>query len=218
MGYYVSTALQCTNPELIASGSTFNVEWSNELMGIKNGITSYHCRKEFLNEAIKELSKMHPDATFTGKTWIADNYSEFRKYTVIIKDGVESVVDLEPGYTYLSESIDDEEYEQLLEDFKIHLNAYIKRIDIFNKVSEEGFKYDFLNDNPDSNGFSSYYTITWENDVHKFVATKRYRSLVKIHYERKDGKELKYKKFNGFDSEANNSIDGNECDYKNLPF
>lgn len=212
MGNYIRTDLQCTNPELIASGSTFNHEWSYELMRIKNGITSYHCRKQYLNEAVKELSKLHPDETFTGKTWIDDNFEEFRKYTVIIKDGVESVVDVEPGYTYLSEPIDDEEYERLLEDFKIHLDAYLKRIDIFNKDSEDGFEYDFLNDRPDSNGFSSYYTINWENDVHKFVAIKRYLSLITIHYERKDGKALKYKQIKGFVSEANDSVDENDYD------
>jgi len=192
MGYYVRTDLQCTNPELISSGSTFYNEWSHELMGIENGITSYYCRKQYLNEAVKELSKLHPEETFTGKTWVDDNFEDFRKYTVIIKEGEESVVDMEPGYTYISEPIDDEDYERLIKDFKIHLDAYIKRIDIFNKDSEVGFEYDFLNDKPDSNGFSSYYTIVWENDVHKFVATKRFNSLITIHYERKDGKKLKH--------------------------
>ena len=184
MGYYVRTDLKCTNPELISTGSTFNQEWSHELQEIKNGITSYCSRKQYLNDAVKELSKLHPAETFTGRTWIDDNFEEYRIYTAIIRNGIESIVDVEPGYTFLFPPIDDEEYHGLIEGFKKHVDNYLKRIDLFHENSERGFEYDFLNDKVDDNGFKSYYTITWGNDKHIFTAKRRYPSLVIVDYKR----------------------------------
>ena len=191
MGYYVRTDLKCTNPELISSGSTFNEEWSHELKEIKNGVTSYCCKKQYLNDAVKELSKSHPTETFTGRTWINDNILEYRIYTAIIKNGIESIVDVEPGYSFLFPPIDDEEYQSLIEEFKKHVDNYLKRIDLFHKGSDQGFEYNFLNDKVDDNGFKSYYTITWGNDKHIFTATRRYPSLVMVDYQRKISKDAK---------------------------
>jgi hypothetical protein len=43
----------------------------------------------------------------------------------------------------------------------------------------------------DVDGFKSYFTVTWENDEHKFTATKRFTSLVMVSYYKKPPKKEK---------------------------
>ena len=189
MGYNRGTRVSCTNPGIIASGSTFNQEWGNFILGIENGETTYLCRKEYLNDAIVELSKQHPDVTFTGVTWTDDDFEDCVEFTSIIKNGKEHVVNMAPHYQILFPVIEDDDYKALTSRFKEVIDLYLNRIDIVREDPDEGVVFDFLNDKKDAEGFKSYYTIMWENDEHIFSATKRYTSQVIVGYEKKHPKK-----------------------------
>lgn len=185
MGYYRATVLTCTNPDIIASGSTFFNEWKHAFWKIENGETYYVCRKEYFNDAVIILSKEHPSEIFTGKTWIDSDFSDCFCYTLVIKNGEYFVIDYEPYYQYMFPDIEDVEYNRLSTRFKEHIDKYIKRLDIVLEEQESGKEYDILNDKKDDEGFISHYTITWENDQHLFTATKRYTSEIIVSYEKK---------------------------------
>jgi hypothetical protein len=189
MGYYRVTRVSCTDPALLATGSTFNQEWKDFILAIENGETIYHCRKEYLNDAIVELSKQHPDVTFTGVTWTDDDFEDCVEFTSIIKNGKVDWVNMAPHYQILFPVIDYDEYNSLTGRFKEQIDRYLKRLDIVREDPEEGVVFDFLNDKKDADGFKSYFTITWENDEHIFTATKRYTSQVIVGYEKKQPKK-----------------------------
>jgi hypothetical protein len=187
MGYDVRTNLSCSNPEVISSGSTFNQEWAKNLMEIDGGVFKYYSRGYYLHDNIAALSKQYPDETFTGITWNDSDIYDRIKYTLIYKNGECKQVNCEPGYVY--GVYNDNYYEMptdLFERFKKHLHRYIERIDIVREDIEEGVVFDFLNNKPDEDGFMSYYTIIWENDEHKFTATRRFTSQIAIKYEKKE--------------------------------
>ncbi|MCX6255111.1 MAG: hypothetical protein NTV31_11625 [Bacteroidia bacterium] len=185
MGYYRGTRVSCTNPDLIASGSTFNQEWADFIIGLESGVTIYHCRKEYLNDAIVELSKQHPDVSFTGVTWTDDDFEDSIDFTLIIKNGEFKVVKMAPHYQILFPVIDDEEYKSLTSKFKEQIDLYLNRLDIVREDSKEGVVFDFLNDKVDKDGFWSYYIIVWEDGKQRFTATKRFTSQVTVDYHRK---------------------------------
>lgn len=213
MGFYVGTKVSCTNPELLATGSTFNQEWFNSIVSIEKGVTFYHCSKTYLNDALAELSRSHPEVTFSGCTWIDDDYEDAKDYTFILRNGIYEYVDMAPHYQILFPVIEDEEYNSLTSRFVKQIEIYLQRIDIIKKTDEEDIVFDFPNDKEDQDGFVSYYTITWENDIHKFTATKRFTSMVIVDYERKNSvkkKEMEIKK--------DPSDKGQDDVYENLPF
>jgi hypothetical protein len=187
MGYNRGTRVSCTNPDIIASGSTFNQEWADFILGVENGETTYLCRKEYLNDALIELSKQHPDVTFSGVTWTDDDFEEAIDFHFVIKDGIREFVNETPHYQILFPVIDNAEYNSLQPKFVEQINKYLKRLDIVVIDSEE-IVFDFLNDKEDKDGFKSYYTIIWENNEHRFTATKRYTSQIIVGYEKKQPK------------------------------
>jgi hypothetical protein len=71
----------------------------------------------------------------------------------------------------------------------VQIDRYLNRLDIVREDPDEGIVLDFLNDKKDSEGFKSYFTITWGNDEHIFTATKKYISQVIVGYERKQSKK-----------------------------
>jgi len=191
MGFYVGTKVSCTKPELLATGSTFNQEWLDSIERIEDGITFYHCWKKYFNYALAELSRINPEVTFSGCTWIDDDYYDAVDLTFILKNGFYDYVDKAPHYQILFPFIEDEEYISLKNRFQKHIENYLQRIDIIRKDSENGVVFDFLNDIEEQDGFSSYFTITWENEYHKFTATKRATSHVMVDYERKTPENAK---------------------------
>ena len=213
MGYHRGTKVKCTKPELFYTGSTFNKEWKDFILDVKDEVTEYYCRKNYLNDAIIELSKQHPEVTFTGVTWTDDDYYDAIDFTYIVKNGALKVVQEEPHYQFLCPVIEDDEYDMLARKFIEHVRQYLQRIDLIHVESGEDTVFDFLNDKTDPEGFRSYYTITWENDNHKFTATKRFTSHVIVDYQRKKPVEKVKMK-----SDANISGDDQDDIYESLPF
>jgi hypothetical protein len=190
MGYRIGTKVKCSNPELLHSGSTFNNEWKDFLFDVKDGVTEYFCRNDYLNEAIIELSLQHPDVTFTGVTWIDDDYYDSIDYTYIVKNGDFKIAKKEPHYNFMYQPLENDEYKPLLKKFIKQIFQYLERIDVIHEDPNDSTVFDFLNDKADKDGFQSYFTITWENDIHKFTATKRFTSLIIIDYQRKTKRDI----------------------------
>ncbi|MBN1186494.1 MAG: hypothetical protein JXB49_29735 [Bacteroidales bacterium] len=213
MGYRRATKIKCTKPELFYTGSTFNKEWKDFIFNVKDGVTEYYCRKDYLNNAIIELSIQHPEVTFTGVTWIDDDYYDSIDYTYIVKNGDLKVVKKEPHYQFLFPVIEDDEYDMLASKFIDHVRQYLERIDVIHTRPNEATVFDFLNDKEDHAGFRSYFTITWENKEHKFTATKRFTSHVIVDYQRKNPIENEELKIG-----ENLSDDDQDDMYDNLPF
>jgi len=185
MGYRVRTNLRCTNPDLITSGSTFNKKWEKFLLGFENGFTQYYCGGEYFNDALFQLSQEYPLETFTGVTWNDSDYYDCMKFTLVIKNGDYKQIKCEPCYLYGIRMNKYEIPEGLFERFQKHIERYIERIDLVHRDPNKGEVFDFLNDKEDLDGFRSYYTITWENDKHKFTATRRFTSQIMVEYQKK---------------------------------
>lgn len=77
------------------------------------------------------------------------------------------------------DKIPDEEILRLEARFVEHLEKYFQRLDVITQ-NEDEYHHDYLNDNIDEDGFSSYYNIAWENKKYRFNAIRRYESLVII--------------------------------------
>jgi len=184
MGYTRGTKVTCTNPEILASGSTFNIEWADFLNEINNGVALYICRKDYLNDALIELSKQYPDETFSGVTWNDDNYESAIDYTFSIKNGEREFIREAPHYTILFDEKDDKEYNTLKDRCREHILQYLNRVDNIKEDPEDGVFFDKLNDDEEEDGFISYLTITWANKEHYFSATKRYTSIVLVLHSR----------------------------------
>ena len=213
MGYYRGTKIKCSKPELLFTGSTFNSEWKDFIVGIESGVTFYHCRKNYFNNALAELSRSNPEVIFSGCTWIDDDYYDAIDYTFVLVNGTYEYVDMAPHYQILLPVINDEEYNSLANRFVKQIEIYLQRIDIIRKDSENEVFFDFLNDKEEQDGFVSYFTITWENDIHKFTATKRFTSHVIVDYQRKNPVEKEQTKIDKHLSD-NNQDDS----YESLPF
>ena len=61
MSYYAYTILECSNPELISSGSTFVNESYSKLLKIQNGKSHFITNKTTMEAEIFEFSKLHPE-------------------------------------------------------------------------------------------------------------------------------------------------------------
>ncbi len=213
MGYYRGTKVKCTKPELFYTGSTFNKEWKDFIIDVKSGVTEYYCAKEYLNNALRELSKEHPEVTFSGITWIDDDYENAIDYTFILKAGSYEYVKMAPHYQIFFPIIKDEDYKRLAEKFSEQIHHYLNRIDLVIEDVGDESTFDFLNDKEDEEGFKSYVTITWENEYHKFTATKRFTSHVIVDYQRINPSEKEQTKI-----DEHHSNDNQDDSYESLPF
>ena len=191
MGYCWCTDVRCTNPDLISSGSTFNKKCEEFILSIESGTSKYYCIGQDFNDALFQYSREYPRETFTGVTWNDSDYYDCIKFTLVIKNGEYKQVKCEPCYLYGLRMNGYEIPKGLFERFKKHLKRYIERIDLVHPDPIKGEVFDFLNDKEDQDGFRLYYTITWENDKHKFTATKRFISFIMVEYQKKDSEQNK---------------------------
>jgi hypothetical protein len=175
MGYRWRTNVQCTNPELIASGSTFNKKCKEFILSIESGISKYYCIGQDFNYAPFQFSREHPLETFTGVTWNDSDYYDCIEFTLIINNGEYKQVKSEPHYTYALlyrnwKKVPEELYRR----FREHFKRYAERIDVVHRDFINGEVFDFLNDRKD-----------------KFTGTKRCESFVEVKYQKKNHKHNK---------------------------
>lgn len=186
MGYYSRTNLSCTKPELIASGSTFNQNTNSELLEVKDGEAYYRTLKTTMHHEVDELSKLHPEETFTLTLWWDEDYYHCIKCTGIFIEGIYKQIKLEPIYVFLGPEVGAVE-DELINRFKDVVMKYVNRIDLIRNDPEEGPVFERLNDqNFFGEDFQSHFQIIWENRKHKFIGTNDFGHLIEIKYERKD--------------------------------
>ena len=186
MGFNYYTKLSCTNPEIIASGSTFNQKTNSELFEIVNGEVEYITRNSHMHNEILELSKLHPNETFTLTMWCDEDLYECVQFTNEYTNGEFQVLKVEPRYIFFRRSTKDKQMNQLTDKFIEHVNRYLKRIDIIKKAPNGDTVFDIITDEEDENGFWSSFTVTWQNNEHKFTAEKNGISYITIEYEKKE--------------------------------
>ena len=210
MSYYSYTVLECTNPELISSASTFVKESNSKLLHIIKGKPHFLTRKGTMDGEIFELSLKHPEETFTAECHWDEDYYDCILYLFEYKNGECKQLGIEPGYVFflIAGNIPSkEEYSA----FRKHVLKYLNRLDIVKK--EDGhFIIDKLNNEEDQNGYESYITITYENNYYKWTAEKTGISYIRVTVEKKEPKILRIKEF-----EDKMSINENKK-YGELPF
>jgi hypothetical protein len=186
MSYWAYTVLECTNPELISSGSTFVNESHSELLTIHNGKSHFSTWKNTMDDEIIELSKKHPEETFTAECHWANEYYDRIIYYFEYRNGKCKDLGIKPGYMFflITGEIPNKEESSA---FINHVCKYLERLDIVKK-KDGGFIIDKLNDEEDKNGYESYFTITYENDLYKWTAEKRGISYIRVTVEKKEPK------------------------------
>jgi hypothetical protein len=88
---------------------------------------------------------------------------------------------------------------------------YLERLDLV-KEKDGKFKIDKLNNRKDQYGYESFITITYENDLYKWTATKKWISWIEVTCEIK---ELIVDPLKELEDKIKNS---SEEDYDELPF
>ena len=215
MSYYSYTILESTNPELLSSGSTFVKESNSKLLKIKDGKAHFLTRKDTMDDEIIKLSLKHSGETFTAEfNWDSEYYNRII-YFLEYKNGECRQLGIEPGYLFMCterEIFNKEHYSALQE----HVLEYLKRLDIM-KAKNGEFDIDTLGESLDQYGYRSFITITYENNIYKWTATRVSLSMIEVACEKKEPKINPLKEY------ENNLLKNKEIAKKNedddyLPF
>jgi hypothetical protein len=210
MSYWAYTILESTNPELISSESTFVRESPSDLLKIQDGKSHFSTWENTMDDEIIELSKKYPEETFIAECHWANEYYDRIIYYFEYRNGKCRELGIKPGYMVflIAGNIpSEEEYSA----FRNHVLKYLKRLDIVKKEDGE-FIIDKLNNEKDKNGYESFITIVYENDLYKWTAEKTGISYIRFSVEKKKPKIPRIKEL-----EDKMSIDENK-EYGDLPF
>ena len=134
MSYHSYTVLECTNPSLISSGSTFVKESNSKLLKIENNKSHFITWKSTMNNEIFRLSLIFPEDTFTENWHWDDDIYDRIIYSYEYKNGQCEVIGIEPDYLFFIHpeiKWNDEHYMA----FREHVLEYLKRLDIVKKVN-----------------------------------------------------------------------------------
>ena len=183
MSYHAYTILECTNPSLISSGSTFVKESNSVLLEIENNKSHFDTNRNSMEAEIFRLSIKYPKETFTAK-WHWDDIYEGIIYTVEFINGYYKVLGIEPGYFFfLSAKTTVNDVHAMA--FRKHVLEYLNRLDYVNKVNG-CFEIDILSNEKDKYGYKSQITITSENDHYKWTAVRTGISYIEVTVEEKE--------------------------------
>jgi len=221
MSYYSYTILECTNPELISSASTFVKESNSKLLIIIDSKSHFVTRKDTMEREILELSKKHPEEIFNVEYhWDDDDYDRIR-YTYEYKNGECKELGFKPGYlfVYPVNIILNKEHYLAFQDhrsaFQDHVIKYLERVDLV-KDKDGKYKINKLIYEKDLYGYKSYLTITYENDLYKWTATRKWVTWIEVTFEKKEPLVDSMKNYE--DKKIDNQIDNQDSDYSDLPF
>ena len=185
MSYYSYTVLDCTNPELISSGSTFVKEsLYSSLVKIENGKSHFITNKNTMDGEVFDLSIKHPEEIFTAEWHWDEDYYDCILYSFECKNGEFRKLAIKPGYIFVCPQRQIYSREQFSA-FRDHVIKYLERLDLV-KEKDGKFKIDKLNNEKDPHGYESYITITYENDLYKWTATKKWISWIEVTCEKKE--------------------------------
>ena len=184
MSRHTYTILECTNPSLISSGSSFVMESYSILIIIENNKSHFYTDRFTMEDEIFRLSIIYPEETFTAKWHWNDDIENSIDYTVEFKDGRRKVLGIEPGYYfYMRGDISPSDEHAMA--FRDHVLEYLNRLDYVNKING-CFEIDILSNEKDKYGYISQITITSENDEYKWIATRTGISFIEVSVEKKE--------------------------------
>lgn len=214
MSYYSYTKLECTNPELISSGSTFVKESNSKLLKIIEGKSHFVTWKNTMDDEIMRLSRSHPTETFNAECHWDTEYYDRVKYFFEYKDGECKELGIKPGYVFAipMEQLFNEEHYSIFQD---HVIKYLERLDLV-KENDGKYKIEKLNNERDQFGYESFITITYENDLYKWEATKKYISWIEVRCEKKEPCVAQIKKYE--DKKVDSPDSASDQGYEDLPF
>jgi hypothetical protein len=210
MSYWAYTVLESTNQELISPASTFVKGSNSELLKIEDGKSHFSTWKNTMDDELIQLSLKYSGETFTAECHWANEYYDRILYYFEYRNGKCRLLGIKPGYMFflIAGNIpSEEEYSAFIN----HVLKYLKRLDIVKKEDGE-FIIDKLNNEEDKNGYESYITIAYENDLYKWTAEKTGISYIRVSVEKKEPKIPRIIEF-----EEKMSIDDNK-EYGELPF
>lgn len=190
MGCYYRTNLRCTKPEIIASGSSFAQSTKSEIINTDENEIHYFTNNDVLHEELLDLSKEHPDVSFTAKTWCDSEYYAQIVWTLIYTNGSYEKVNREPRYLFswsCTGAVDD----SMIEEFRRRISQFLDRSaphKLFPQKERENKcpSGQYYND-----GLIAYVKFIWETEDYRFTAENKHGYLIKIKYESKDKENLK---------------------------
>ena len=209
MSHYSHTIIECTRPELIASGSTFVKESESMFHETIKSKSHFFTWRKTMDEEIASLSAGHPEETITSEChWDKDSPNSLI-YKKEYKNGIQKLLGVEPEYFFcLPHNVKPDKKHIAI--FKEHVLKYLTRLDVVNKVAGE-YEIDRLDGQRDKHGYISNITITCENDKYIWSAEKNGSAYISVSVETKKPKPKRQ------DIKGKNSIRTSE-DYDNLPF
>ncbi|MBE0653974.1 MAG: hypothetical protein IH594_09260 [Bacteroidales bacterium] len=187
-------------------------ESNSMLLEIKDGKSHFLTRKNIMHDKIIRLSLSYPEETIYAECHWDTEYYDRIKYFFEYKNGNCKEIGIKPGYVfYYSADIFCNQNQYQISAFQNHVIKYLERLDLVKEHDGE-FKIDKLNNVKDRNGFQSYITITVEDDLYKWTATKKWISWIEVAIEKKEPRVYREKEF----EDKSSSSEGEE--YGDLPF
>ena len=190
MGYYYRTNLTCTDPDLIASGSTFNQKIIYyEIIGTKGSEIQYISRIGPLHDEVIKLSLQHPNEEFHITTWNNSEILFCKKYTGVIHNGEYKETQIEPRYVIVGPQIGQVD-NSLVVQFREKLSKYLEKVKKGSKGSDNRIHYNIPDPNITFDGLKVIAKFIWETEDHRFIAENKHGYMIEIKYESKDKENL----------------------------
>jgi len=209
MGQYYRTNLRCSQPELIASGSSFERSSYSEIIDIVKDEFHYLTRAGDIHKDLQELSKQHPDVVFSARTWCDSDYYDRHIYTLVYNNGEYKDVDASPGYVFAGPSEADLD-KALPEEMRNKLSQFLDEIKPHTLFSDSGDSSQYYR-----NGLQAYFSFIWETEDHRFTAENKHGYMIYINYESKDKENLE--RLRADNSSLRAQLDRKDG-YNDLPF
>lgn len=213
MSDYTITILSCTNPELLASGSTFNQSTKSEIAKIKENEVHYHTFRNTMYDELLELSVKYPKEKFFVKYWDDDIYS-CEQHSGVFSEGKyhETSIDLQYSF-HVDRSIDVD--RELVDEFIGKISKYLDSIKYQKNHSDPMIYYNIPNAGESHDGLKASVKYIWETEDHRFIGENIYFHVIDISYENKDKENLKRLKFENM--ELKHQLD-NPRGFDEVPF
>ena len=189
MGYTYRTNLSCTNPELLASGSTFNQTTKSEIIKIKGNEVHYHTYCDTMYDELLELSIKYPKEKFFITYWDDDYYS-CEQHSGVFSEGIYHETTIDPKYRF-QYSKNTGADQNLVDEFIDKISKYLDAKKYQKDHSDPMIYYQIPNAEECHDGLKASVKYIWETEDHRFIGENIYYHVIEISYENKDKENLK---------------------------
>jgi hypothetical protein len=154
MSYYSHTIIECSNPNLINSESTFVKETDSMFHETINGQSHFFTWRNTMDEEIVKLSKRHPEDSFTTECHWDKESPNSLIYKDEFKNGIQKLLGVEPEY-FFCRPVNEYPNKKHFETFQNHVLKYLSRLDVV-KAIDGGSKIAKLDGEEDKYGSEQY--------------------------------------------------------------